>query len=87
MTNRAWQDDAACLNHTAVFFPRQDNEADAATAKKICGICPVRTVCLDDALDMERGAEESRAGIRGGKTPKQRANLARTRRRKARAAA
>lgn len=87
MTNRAWQDDAACLNHVQVFFPRTDNPADTATAKKICGICPVKTACLDDALDMEVGAEESRAGIRGGKTPKQRANLARTRRRKARAAA
>ncbi|MFJ9214267.1 WhiB family transcriptional regulator [Streptomyces sp. NPDC102264] len=87
MTNTSnWRDDAACLNHTAVFFPRKDNEADTATAKKICGICPVRTICLDDALATEVGAEESRAGIRGGKTPKQRVNLAR-RRRKARAAA
>lgn len=87
MTNsdvHAWRDDAACLNHTAVFFPRVDNDADTATAKKICAVCPVRLVCLDDALATEKGDEANRAGVRGGKTARQRAGLARHRRRQPR---
>ncbi|MFJ9029769.1 WhiB family transcriptional regulator [Streptomyces sp. NPDC102274] len=84
MTNRAWQDAAACLNHVQVFFPHKDNEADTTAAKKICGICPVRQACLEAAMTEERAGEHIiRAGIRGGLTPRQRAALSRRLRRRA----
>jgi hypothetical protein len=80
-----WLDDAACLNHLPVFFPRRDNAADEATAKRICAACPVKSACLAAAMAEEGQTDHlHRAGLRGGITPQERAAYARTwRRRKA----
>lgn len=79
----AWRNEAACLNHTAVFFPKIETATALATARRVCGICPVRTECLDDAIAHETGGSECRSGIRGGKDPVQRATLATSRRKNA----
>lgn len=45
-----WRDRAACLGQdTALFFP--EDEADATAALAICAVCPVRSECLEWALD------------------------------------
>lgn len=79
-----WRNEAACLNHSAVFLPRKDNDADTATAKRICAICPVKEACLENAMAYESGDEWRRAAVQGGLTPKERANLQNWRRDKAR---
>ena len=49
MSERRWQDDAACLGMDPdLFFPEQGD--DQGPAKAICAICPVREPCLEKAL-------------------------------------
>lgn len=81
--NSAWRNDAACLNHTALFFPKTETAAKTKAAKRVCNLCPVRTECLNDALTHEKGGHECRSSIRGGKDPVQRATLATSRRKNA----
>ncbi|MHC3464662.1 WhiB family transcriptional regulator, partial [Streptomyces flavovirens] len=53
-----------------VFFPEPDETAKSATAKALCGQCPVRRTCLDAAL-----AGGDTDGIRGGLTEEERGPL------------
>jgi WhiB family transcriptional regulator, redox-sensing transcriptional regulator len=75
-----WFDDAACRDvGTDVFFPT--SEAQAAEAKSICAVCPVREECLEHALETRPGD-----GVWGGLTPTERHRLIRRRQKAARKA-
>ena len=66
-----WRHRAACLTEDPELFCRDDDSIDAATATR--ARCPVRDVCLTDALRDEQGlGATSRYGIRGGLTPAER---------------
>lgn len=84
---RSWREDAACgsalfprdgvqqLDRDAAegFFPTGvTDRATEAAAKRVCDACPVRAVCLADAL-LSRHANES--GVRGGMTTTERHDL------------
>ncbi|MFL1904813.1 WhiB family transcriptional regulator [Streptomyces tauricus] len=93
---RAWLTQARCAapdmaRFRHLFFPHPGEVAKAEAAKEICGMCPVRAECLDDALAMEGGrTKANRFGVRGGKTSGQRYSLytaARKRRQKQQASA
>ncbi len=67
--------DAACLNHWPDLW-HCDHPEDTAIAVAICRTCPVRQMCLDDALTEEDGVGAGyRYGIRGALTPTQRSRL------------
>jgi hypothetical protein len=75
-----WRDHASCANtDPEAFFPENGLGylERRAKAVRICmRVCPVRDACLADTLRAEAGlAAESRFGIFGGLTPKQRAAL------------
>ena len=79
----AWHTQAACscmvkdgATDVNPFFPNKGVNAQqlVAQAKQICAGCPVRTECLDDALD--RGEKHGA----GGTTPKERRLLRAARR-------
>jgi WhiB family redox-sensing transcriptional regulator len=75
--NQTWRDHAACSGiEPELFYPASDEEADAA--KEICGLCPVRTACLEHAL-----AVRERDGVWGGATERERRRIIRQRRRTA----
>lgn len=64
-----WRLQAACLGKPEdLLFP--DNPNDDMAVRLYCGDCPVRQICLDDALRLE-----AREGIRGGLTESKRAVL------------
>ncbi|MEU8782605.1 WhiB family transcriptional regulator [Streptomyces sp. NPDC048637] len=71
-----WHDHAACrstAHHQVdpeIFFPEPDEMDRIRAAKDLCEQCPVRTICLDAALE---GGD--RDGIRGGMTEEERAPL------------
>lgn len=77
MSTRGWMDQALCGNvDPSVFFPVKGGSS--REAKRICGICPVKQQCLDFALERESQHDASvMAGIYGGLSPKQRAELRR----------
>ncbi|MER5677400.1 WhiB family transcriptional regulator [[Kitasatospora] papulosa] len=82
---------AACLGcDMDVWFAQgvsKQADADRAEAKATCQRCPIREGCLDAALVEEKGlGPDSRHGIRGGKTGKQRHSIARWRTERQRAA-
>jgi len=54
-----------------------------AKGRELCAGCPIRRMCLEDALDHESGSSYYRHGMRGGLDDTERANLARKRQRKA----
>ena len=59
MSATTWRKRAACRGLDAeIFFPGTDDEADAAEAKAICALCPVRQACLEHAL-----ASREREGV------------------------
>jgi len=67
-----WADRAACQGQDLdAFFT--ESAAGVAAAKQICRSCPVRQLCLAEALRAEDG---SRYGIYGGLTPDERTELA-----------
>ncbi|MEU1906562.1 WhiB family transcriptional regulator [Streptomyces hygroscopicus] len=74
--DHTWQDRAACRSteHHQVdpelFFPDPDQTDKIATAKALCNQCPVRSTCLDAALE-----NLDRHGIRGGMTEEERRPL------------
>lgn len=74
--DHTWRDQAACRStpHHQVdpelFFPEPDEVDRIAAAKALCAQCPVRSTCLDAAL--ENG---DRDGIRGGMTEEEREAL------------
>lgn len=64
-----WHGDALCAEiDTEVFFPEKGSSAKPA--KKICGMCVVRTECLTDAL-----ANGERFGIFGGLSERERQRI------------
>ncbi|MFJ8224914.1 WhiB family transcriptional regulator [Streptomyces griseus] len=79
-TNVPWEL-AACLGcDTDTWFPEGRTSAantNRVEAKTTCLRCPIRDACLESALIEERGlGASSRHGIRGGKSGKQRFELA-----------
>ncbi|WP_033949369.1 WhiB family transcriptional regulator [Streptomyces sp. CNQ431] len=74
--DQTWQAHAVCQSteynpvDPEVFFPEPDETAKIATAKALCGQCPVRRTCLDAALE---GGDTD--GIRGGLTEEERGPL------------
>jgi len=66
-----WRDDAACLDQDSEMFfaTARDGASGLAQAKAVCGRCPVRQPCLDDALRSEgTRVRLNRFGLRGGVT-------------------
>ncbi|TDV47776.1 transcription factor WhiB [Actinophytocola oryzae] len=74
-----WRDRAACRDaDPELFFPVSDMGPGArqiADAKAVCGRCPVRTQCLDYAV--ETGLDH---GVFGGTTERERRELIRRQR-------
>ncbi|GFE25730.1 WhiB family transcriptional regulator [Streptomyces nigrescens] len=72
----SWHDRAACRSTVHdhgdpdLFFPEPDEMDRIRAAKALCQQCPVRTTCLDAAL--ENGDQD---GIRGGMTEEERHSL------------
>ncbi|OIV37398.1 hypothetical protein BIV57_11315 [Mangrovactinospora gilvigrisea] len=60
-----WREQAQCRHaDPGHFFPDDEDGPDADPAKQLCGICPVRQVCLDDAV-LHRDFTGIRAGLSG----------------------
>ena len=79
MKATTWRKRAACRGLDAeIFFPGTDDEGDAAAAKAICAVCPVRHACLEHAL-----ASREREGVWGGTTERERRRIVRQRRKSA----
>ncbi|MEX1007088.1 MAG: WhiB family transcriptional regulator [Acidimicrobiia bacterium] len=71
-----WRQYARCLGaDPELFYPASD---DAAAAKSICAVCPVREPCLDHAI-----TAREKQGVWGGLTEKERRRLIRQRRKTA----
>ena len=63
-----WRDRAACKGLPAQwFFPEIGGEKYFAKGKEICGICSVRTPCLELAKDFINSGD--RYGLFGGLSP------------------
>ena len=71
-----WMDEASCLGaDPALFFPdRVNGNRDYAEARKVCAGCPVRVQCLEAAMEAHEWG--SWTGIWGGKSPKERRQIA-----------
>jgi WhiB family redox-sensing transcriptional regulator len=68
----AWADRAACRGQdTDIFYT--DSKHGIAYAKTFCNRCPVRRLCLNEAL---RAEDTSRYGVFGGLTPTERGEVA-----------
>jgi WhiB family redox-sensing transcriptional regulator len=72
-----WQQDAACHDADPDLFFATDEERQSA-ALALCAACPVRTECLEHALE-----NREPYGIWGGTTEHERKRIARQRRRAA----
>lgn len=69
----AWQDGALCAQTGAqFFFPEPGNSV--REAKRICAACPIRSACLEYALN-----NDERFGVWGGLSEKERYGLRRAR--------
>jgi len=71
----AWQEEALCAQTGADFFFPEPGSS-VREAKRICGLCPIRSACLDYALD-----HDERFGVWGGLSEKERLEIRRTSRR------
>jgi WhiB family redox-sensing transcriptional regulator len=75
-TKIGWQHRAACQDEDSeLFFPVSDvgpGARQVEQAKAVCARCPVRSACLEYALD--NGLDH---GVFGGVTERERRNLAR----------
>ena len=66
-----WQDQAKCAEiGDRPFFDVSDNHY--SEARKICGGCMVRDICLAYALEMEKDSPYTSQGMFGGKSPNER---------------
>lgn len=73
---QTWKAAAACKDlDVEMFFPASEAEEDAAPAKAVCAVCPVRQECLDYAIDTRQ-----EDGIWGGLTETERRRERRRRR-------
>ena len=69
--DQVWMLEARCLDaDPEAFFPEKGGST--REAKRICGICPVQSDCLDYAL-----ANDQRFGIWGGLSERERRRLKR----------
>lgn len=69
-----WMAEGLCNNHPpAVFFP--SDGVGVEIAKKICSGCPVRSQCLDYALELRVDH-----GVWGGESERQRRRMLKVRR-------
>ena len=75
-----WRDKALCREAHPPLFDAEENDRRTnpriARAIDICEACPSRQACLDDVMAYEgprRAAD--RHTIRGGKLPRERANM------------
>lgn len=75
-----WQMEGACRDVDGALFFHPDNERGearerrVAEAKRVCGGCAVRQMCLSHALEVGE-----RHGVWGGLTEEERRNLRRRR--------
>lgn len=73
-----WMDDAACADQSSTkFFTRDEpraRESDLKEGLAICRTCPVRSECLDFALEMN-----CKHGLWGGYTSRERQRMRRQR--------
>jgi WhiB family redox-sensing transcriptional regulator len=77
--NQPWRSAAACRGlDPQIFYPATDDELEAAPAKAVCELCPVREPCLDHAL-----GHREKDGVWGGATERERRRIVRQRRRTA----
>jgi WhiB family transcriptional regulator, redox-sensing transcriptional regulator len=68
----AWQREALCAQTGADFFFPEPGSS-VREAKRICGMCEMRSACLDYAL-----ANDERFGVWGGLSEKERLQIRRT---------
>lgn len=74
----SWTEQSACLTNDGMrahdrAFDAPGSQRAVEAAKAVCAECPVREMCLEDAMDREGGLRPSnRYGIFGGLTPKER---------------
>jgi len=69
----AWQEFALCPEVDAeIFFPQKGQPSKPA--KQVCAVCPVRSECLEFALD-----NDERYGVFGGKSERERRAIKRSR--------
>lgn len=66
--NQRWRLESLCAQVDQDLFLRDDPTVSLKSLRAICGRCPVRNNCLDDAID----TGELYYGIRGGMTPAER---------------
>jgi WhiB family redox-sensing transcriptional regulator len=76
--NGSWRQEAACARagvDPELFYPLDLDLTGAAvtTARRICGTCPVRGLCLADVMATEDPAR--RWGVIAGLTPDERTEL------------
>ena len=77
VTAISWRALARCRGvDPEIFHPAPEDEGEAA--KAICGLCPVREPCLDEAL-----LHREKDGVWGGLTARERRRLLRQRRKSA----
>lgn len=78
-TPQPWMAEALCAQiDSEIFFP-EGKGASPREAKAVCSLCPVRSECLDYALEHENSAHQH--GVWGGLSPKERRRLHREQRR------
>lgn len=70
--DRSWRDDALCAQVDPELWYPEVAGTSSKDAKRICGRCPVRKVCLDDAI-----TTGDTWGVRGGLSANQRRKLLR----------
>jgi WhiB family redox-sensing transcriptional regulator len=68
----SWQEQALCAQTGADFFFPEPGSS-VREAKRICGMCEMRSACLDYALN-----NDERFGVWGGLSEKERLSLTRT---------
>ncbi|GAA2659863.1 WhiB family transcriptional regulator [Streptomyces vastus] len=68
----SWQEQALCAQTGADFFFPEPGSS-VREAKRICGLCEMRSACLQYAL-----ANDERFGVWGGLSEKERLGLRRT---------
>ncbi|AJP04851.1 transcriptional regulator [Streptomyces cyaneogriseus subsp. noncyanogenus] len=67
-----WQQEALCAQTGGDFFFPEPGSS-VREAKRICGLCPIRSACLEYAL-----SNDERFGVWGGLSEKERLQLRRT---------
>jgi WhiB family redox-sensing transcriptional regulator len=67
-----WQEEALCAQTGGDFFFPEPGSS-VREAKRICGLCPIRSACLEFAL-----SHDERFGVWGGLSEKERLALRRT---------